>query len=69
MLAIALLAQPLYASWIQVRLLQREDTRVQARAWIEEHVPASAVLGTLRGLGRRCEAAQLRRFMVGDFAF
>ena len=36
-LTIALLAQPIYASWMQ------------ARAWIEEHIPASVVLGNFGG--------------------
>ena len=48
-LAVVLLAQPLYASWMQVRLLQREDTRVQARAWIEDQLPAGAMLGNFGG--------------------
>lgn len=43
------LAQPLYASWSQVRLLRQDDTRVQARAWIEANVPAGSVLGNFGG--------------------
>jgi tetratricopeptide (TPR) repeat protein len=43
------LAQPLHASWYQVHLLAQEDTRIQARAWIEANVPAGAVLGNFGG--------------------
>ena len=44
-----ILAQPLYASWHQIRLLAQDDTRVEARAWIEEHIPTGAVLGNFGG--------------------
>jgi tetratricopeptide (TPR) repeat protein len=47
--AALVLAQPLYASWTMVRLMGQEDTRVQARAWIEAHVPAGTAMGNFGG--------------------
>lgn len=51
-LALALVlacAQPLHDSWWTLQLLSRADTRVQARAWIEEQVPEGTVIGNFGG--------------------
>ena len=51
-LALALVlvcAQPLYTSWRTLQLLTTPDTRVQARAWIEEQVPEGAAIGNFGG--------------------
>ena len=42
--ALALLVVPLVWSVGEVRELTRTDTRVEAHAWIEEHVPANALV-------------------------
>jgi len=43
------LVQPCYHSLRAVALLGREDTRGQARRWIEAHVPQGAALGNFGG--------------------
>ena len=46
---VVLLAQPLYATSQQARLLAADDTREQARQWIEEHIPPGETIANFGG--------------------
>ncbi len=59
--ALALALQPLRSTIAFDRLAAREDTRLQAASWIDEHIPAGARIAACEGYGAPAINADERR--------